>query len=89
MGEKYLEDNIKAFLCLDCKADTITEYYMVKDIIWLKANPKRKGMLCINCLEKRLKHRLTSEDFTGCPLNKKNVFQKSPLLQSRLKNKKK
>ncbi len=42
---------------------------MVRSNIWKKANPKIKGMLCIDCLETRLGRKLTKSDFTKAPIN--------------------
>jgi len=67
----------KRFLCLDCGVDTfrIGEFYMLRDSTWLKANPADNGMLCINCLEKRLVRSLTRGDFDlELSLNKVAVF---------------
>lgn len=59
-----------SFLCIDCHADTskINEYYMLKNWLWKKIRGGRH-MLCLNCVENRLGRRLTSRDFTDCPLN--------------------
>lgn len=73
------------FLCLDCGVDTseIDEYYMVHDHVWAAANPDRRGMLCISCLEKRLSRTLDASDFTDFPVNR-GLFPRSPLLLDRL-----
>jgi hypothetical protein len=81
-----------AFRCLDCAVDTsgrtgIAEYYVVTDEIWMAANPDRAGMLCIGCLEKRIRRRLTPADFIDCPLNTDSGplrFSKSKRLLNRL-----
>jgi hypothetical protein len=72
--------------CLDCRKDTykMGEYYMVIDAVWAEANPNKKGMLCIGCLEKRLGRALTIRDFLWCPLNVMNVFDGTT--SKRLKN---
>jgi hypothetical protein len=59
------------FECLDCGVNTskISEYYVVHDEVWLKANPDRAGMLCIGCLETRLGRKLTPRDFDDAPIN--------------------
>jgi hypothetical protein len=59
------------FICLDCQNDVLRagEYYMLRDLVWLAANPRRQGMLCIGCVEKRLGRRLAPEDFQGAPLD--------------------
>jgi hypothetical protein len=60
------------FKCLDCKVDTgkIGEHYMLKDKVWLSVVSSKKGMLCISCLEVRLKRRLTYKDFNDSHINK-------------------
>ena len=60
-----------SFLCLDCKKDTceLDEYYMLKDNIWREANPRIKGMLCLDCVERRLKRKLHKKDFLPFQMN--------------------
>lgn len=79
-------DDYKLFKCLDCKCCTncAYEYYMVHDSVWHEANPKDKGMLCIGCLESRLKRILKSEDFTGAPINYMASITGSSRIKSRL-----
>lgn len=74
-----------SFLCLDCGVDTgeIDEYYMVHDHVWVAANPGRRGMLCISCLEGRLSRTLDASDFADYPINR-GLFPRSPLLLDRL-----
>jgi hypothetical protein len=57
--------------CLDCREDTIEldEYYMLRDDVWLEANPARDGMLCVGCVEQRLGRALRPGDFTTCVVN--------------------
>ena len=62
------------FECMDCGIHTgsIHEFYMVTDEVWQSAvtNPfDRTGMLCIGCLEQRLKRTLKPDDFPDCRLN--------------------
>ena len=61
----------KMFACMDCGSCTncMDEYYMVHDSVWLEANPKDHGMLCIGCLESRRGKLLTARDFTAAPIN--------------------
>lgn len=75
------------FKCVDCSTNThaIDEYYMVKDPVWKEAG-MTKGMLCIGCLETRLRRELTFEDFTPAPINLVGVFFKqSKRLYDRLR----
>lgn len=76
----------KNFKCMDCKCCTncAYEYYMVTDTVWLEANPKNRGMLCISCLESRRGKLLTKDDFTDCPLNSINLITGSTRLKNRL-----
>ena len=83
-----MKASMKAFRCLDCRKDTakLDEYYMVRHDVWQAANPKIKGMLCIGCLEKRLKRKLDQPDFMWCDLNLMNleIPQGSRRLRKRL-----
>lgn len=61
------------FNCVDCDFDTFYgEYYMVRDSVWRRAKMKshyNAGMLCIGCLQNRLRRKLTHRDFTPAPIN--------------------
>jgi hypothetical protein len=76
----------KAFVCLGCGQNTsdMDEYYMVYDDVWLKAHPKRDGMLCVGCLENRLGRELNGTDFTRAPINCGIFFGQSERLRERL-----
>jgi hypothetical protein len=57
---------------MDCGIDTsfatgIGHYYTVRDDVWLRAASEQHGMLCLDCLEKRLGRALTSADFIATP----------------------
>lgn len=76
--------------CVDCSIDTVLigEYYMVHDHVWFESGmTKTSGMLCISCLEKRLRRKLTSEDFKDLPINNISIIRSYKLL-SRLLNEK-
>lgn len=74
---------MKKFLfCKDCGVDVkgIGEFhYMLKTEIWLTV-AKSSDILCIGCLEKRLKRALTYLDFTDKSFNRKNFGKKSARL---------
>jgi hypothetical protein len=62
--------------CIDCHVDIyeIDEYYMVYDHVWHAAGMGRyidDGMLCLDCLSRRLGRRLYLDDFTPLPMNRK------------------
>lgn len=59
---------------------------MVTDQVWRSANPQGRGMLCIGCLESRLRRLLTRDDFTDAPLNSMNLITGSTRLKDRLRN---
>ncbi len=67
----YDEDELEAFMCLDCDVNTALndEYYMLIDVVWLEAVPDLWGMLCLNCVELRLSRQLWPEDFMESPIN--------------------
>ena len=61
----------RKFLCLDRAVDTgkIGEHYFVQTATWLSVVGCKFGMLCVGCLETRLKRKLRPADFTRCYLN--------------------
>jgi len=66
------DDWKKLFICRDCGINTleINEYYMLKNDIWLQINGGHlKGILCIDCAEKRLGRMTTPNDFNDYPIN--------------------
>ena len=71
LDAEELRDEREPFLCLDCAVNTadLGEAYMIRDRVWLEANPGNKGMLCIGCLEARLARRLVPRDFVAAPIN--------------------
>jgi hypothetical protein len=59
------------------------DWYMVHDNVWKQAVPEfeptpqyadlnKCEFLCLDCLEKRIKRKLTKHDFTDCEANKNN-----------------
>lgn len=56
--------------CLDCGVNTVEigHYYNVCDELW-NESAAGKGMLCIPCLEGRLKRKLIPDDFGEAPIN--------------------
>jgi hypothetical protein len=58
--------------CLDCDVDTVEigEYYMLRDNVWLEANPDDAGMLCFRCVQARLGRRLRARDFMDLPMDR-------------------
>ena len=73
LNPKELSDSISQF-CYDCGMDTHDDanYYMVKNDLWNKHFNKKRGMLCIGCLEKRIGRKLKYEEFIDCELNNEN-----------------
>ena len=78
-----------SFNCMDCGIDTSLshEYYMVRNRVWLQANPQGDGMLCIGCLEESLGRQLTFKDFTNAPLNRPGGWTQSERLINRINTK--
>ena len=77
------DDVAEKFLCVDCSIDTINEYYMIDQQLWIVHGAGR-GMLCIGCLEIRMGRHLTSVDFTDCLITKEHLAHKSIRLLNRL-----
>lgn len=74
------------FDCMDCGVNTseIKEYYTLLDEVWLRANPKDLGMLCLACVENRLGRLLTRDDFDmEAPINH-GCFGRSDRMLNRL-----
>jgi len=72
-------------ICNDCKIDTtnIGEFYMLKHTIWNSIATK-KEILCISCIEKRLKRQLIATDFLDCKLNRDLSRKRSQKLKNRM-----
>lgn len=69
--------------CCHCGVDTwiIGEYYMVTKEVWETAGGGKR-LLCVGCLEKRLKRQLTAADFPQwIPLNVNVDVHRSQRLQ--------
>lgn len=58
--------------CVDCDKDTLNssskDYYMVTDKLWDKYGVGER-MLCMECMETRIGHKLTPEDISDCSIN--------------------
>jgi hypothetical protein len=63
--------------CIDDSRD----YYMVKHSLWEKIAIKKKGMLCMDCFEKRLGRRLEKEDILICPVSVEDNWYTSLILK--------
>ena len=57
------------------------DYYMLKDDIWFKINGQISGMLCMDCVEGRLGHKLRSEEIYRCSLTEENNPYTKRILQ--------
>jgi hypothetical protein len=59
--------------CMDCAKDTDSaqEFYALRDDLWrmIVRRPRRGGMLCLNCVERRLGRPLHRLDFKPVPVN--------------------
>ena len=75
-----------AWYCMDCSTDTYEseEFYMLHRGLWKSINPQVDGMLCLACVERRLKRGLRRADFTGAPVNASQA-NICPALATRLK----
>ena len=69
---EYERPPADAPLCMDCGIDTLEsgDWYMLLDEVWLEANPADVGLLCLDCVGKRLGRPLTPADFAPVPINR-------------------
>lgn len=76
------------FLCIDCRVDTgkICEHYFINTDTWMSAVGSKTGMLCISCVEQRLKRKLVSSDFPDVTINNPKYAKMSLRLLDRIKN---
>jgi hypothetical protein len=60
--------------CADCGLDTLAsgEFYMLRDAVWLEANPEGVDYLCFGCVRRRLGRELRQSDFAPAPFNTDN-----------------
>jgi len=70
------------WLCKDCGKDCFVDnkdYYMVNNEIW-KKHGVGTGVLCMDCMEERIGHKLTVNDILPCPLTESfNSYTKAIL----------
>lgn len=58
------------FACIDCARDASEAPYMLRDQIWHQTGLSWwGGLLCLTCLERRLRRQVRPEDFTDEPIN--------------------
>lgn len=72
--------------CVECKKDTFQDnkdYYMLKDHVWKAIAKDPEDMMCMDCAEKALGHKLTITEIMICPLNTMfNDYTRSILKQA-------
>ena len=83
-----MSSNRRKFLCLDCRVDTgkILEHYFINTDLWLSVVGSKTGMLCIGCLEGRIKRRLQPSDFPIVTINNPKLTSMSMRLLDRLQH---
>jgi hypothetical protein len=72
--------------CTDCNINTraIGDDYMITDALWADAGMSDDGMLCLECLAKRLARPLRTIDFQPVPINFKNSIRRALWCSKRL-----
>lgn len=66
--------NERAFKCLDCNKNTLLYHdYMLNHDLWRELTKKneRESIICWNCIEKRSKRTLKTNDLLKCPANRR------------------
>jgi hypothetical protein len=64
--------------CIDCRRDTVAagHYYMVDDELWARAaGDAQAGMLCLDCLERRIGRRVEDADFRNAKNGKPRAWR--------------
>lgn len=77
------EHGIEAIPLYDCYGclNQNTEYYMIHDELWFEvATYGRRGMLCFDCLVRRLGRSLTQDDLIRAPVNNRLLQKDSPFV---------
>jgi hypothetical protein len=72
LDEYERDESSSLVLCGDCGVNTIEigEYYALRDPVWAETGMEPDGgMLCIGCVEMRLRRRLTPDDFAPASVN--------------------
>lgn len=84
-GKRKARDRHR-WLCLDCGRHTgrMKEHYFVKNEVWFSVMDSETEMLCVGCLEGRLKRKLTAADFTDAWINDPKRNSMSDRLRERL-----
>lgn len=76
------------WLCVDCGRNTKLEHYFVKNEVWFEqAKMTENGMLCVRCLEFRIKRYLSPDDFTSAWINDPRKNSMSIDLRERIEGK--
>ena len=72
-----------SYMCMDCGQDR-PQIYMVTDEVWLSVVPGDEGILCLECLERRLQRNLCLEDFLSAVPCNAFVFAGARMVQDGL-----
>lgn len=83
-GDIKLHKSKRRWLCLDCGQCTKLEHYFVHAHVWSQAHTSEQGMLCVGCIETRLKRKLTALDFTSAHINNPRTNSMTDRLRSRI-----
>ena len=75
----------RKWFCVDCGRDCHLEHYFVHNEVWRGlARMPEHGMLCVDCLEKRIGRELIPEDFTNAHINNPKTNQMTDVLKKRI-----
>lgn len=84
LNDKRTRAEKKHCRCVGCGKDTFLDdkdYYMVQFHIWEK-HGVGKNMLCMDCIEERIGHKLTKEDILPCILTEHMNYYTKQILNS-------
>ncbi len=69
----YVDPEFILFPCSDCH-EKVYNHYMVWDALWASVGATGREVLHVECLQKRLRRKLTEADFSDVPVNVINGF---------------
>ena len=88
MIDDRTEQEKKHWACMECSKDTFQDnkdYYMVTDAVWKAIAKDVEGMMCMDCVEESLGHKLKAEEIMMVPLSTMfNDYTRSILIEAKV-----
>ena len=88
LADRRSAEEHKKWLCQCCNKDTLQDnkdYYMVTDAVWKAIAKDVEGMMCMDCVEESLGHKLKAEEIMMAPLSTMfNDYTRSILIEAKV-----